>query len=74
MRDPIERWRSIADCIPRRMRQQGLKMAIKTIDQQKHPEARQEAIAFLQPIQQKQTQELSALLGREFPEWNTLFG
>jgi hypothetical protein len=29
---------------------------------------------FLQPIQRKQTEELMALLGREFPEWTTLSG
>jgi Sulfotransferase family len=29
---------------------------------------------FLRPIQREQTRELSALLGREFPEWKTLYG
>lgn len=29
---------------------------------------------FLRPIQLEQTRELSALLGREFPEWKTLYG
>jgi hypothetical protein len=67
-------WQAIADCLPHRIRQQGLKMAIKTVDQREHPQDREEAIAFLRPIQQTQTQELSSLLGRGFPEWTTLFG
>lgn len=29
-------------------------------------------IKYLQPIQQKQTEELTQLLGRDFPEWGTL--
>jgi hypothetical protein len=30
------------------------------------------AVAFLLPVQQRQTEELSAMLGRDFPEWVTL--
>lgn len=33
-----------------------------------------EAIEFLRPIQRRQTEELSQVLGREFPEWKTLNG
>jgi hypothetical protein len=33
-----------------------------------------DAIAFLRPIQCRQTEELAQLLGREFPEWTTLKG
>ena len=40
----------------------------------KNDEYRDETIAFLRPIMQKQVQELSELLGREFPEWKTLYG
>jgi hypothetical protein len=32
------------------------------------------AIAFLRPIQYRQTEELAQLLGRDFPEWTTLKG
>jgi hypothetical protein len=32
------------------------------------------AVAFLQSAQQPQTVELSAVLGRDFPEWMTLWG
>lgn len=33
-----------------------------------------EAVAFLRPIQRRQTEELALLLGRDFPEWTTLNG
>jgi len=33
-----------------------------------------DAIEFLRPIQLRQTEELTRLLGREFPEWTTLYG
>ena len=33
-----------------------------------------EAVAFLRPEQRRQTDELSRLLGRSFPEWTTLYG
>ena len=31
-----------------------------------------EVVQYLRPLQQKQTQELTHLLGRDFPEWKTL--
>lgn len=33
-----------------------------------------DAVAFLRPIQYRQTEELAQLLGRDFPEWTTLKG
>jgi hypothetical protein len=33
-----------------------------------------DAIRFLQPLQRRQTEELTQLLGRDFPEWTTLHG
>ena len=33
-----------------------------------------EVLRFLRPIQRTQTEELARLLGREFPEWTTLYG
>jgi hypothetical protein len=33
-----------------------------------------EAVAFLQPLQLRQTEELAQLLGCSFPEWTTLYG
>ena len=33
-----------------------------------------EAVAFLRPEQQRQTDELARLLGCSFPEWPTLYG
>jgi hypothetical protein len=67
-------WSAIADLLPRGIRQQGLNLAVKKVNQQEHGQDREAAIDFLRPIQQKQTQELSTLLGRDFPEWKTLWG
>jgi len=33
-----------------------------------------EVVQYLRPFQRKQTQELTQLTGREFPEWTTLNG
>ena len=33
-----------------------------------------ETVDYLRPIQRRQTEALSKLLGREFPEWTTLYG
>jgi hypothetical protein len=33
-----------------------------------------EVVQYLRPLQRKQTQELTQLTGREFPEWTTLNG
>jgi Sulfotransferase family len=33
-----------------------------------------DAIGFLRPIQRRQTEELARMLGRDFPEWTTLYG
>jgi hypothetical protein len=33
-----------------------------------------EVVSFLRPIQRVQTAELARRLGREFPEWTTLYG
>jgi len=35
---------------------------------------REETITLLRPIMQKQAQDLSEMLGRDFPEWKTLYG
>ena len=41
---------------------------------EKNDEYREETIAFLRPIMQQQVQELSELVGKDFPEWKTLYG
>jgi hypothetical protein len=33
-----------------------------------------EVAQYLRPLQQMRTKELTNLLGREFPEWTTLYG
>ena len=41
---------------------------------EKNDQDRDETIALLRPIMLEQVKELSVLLGREFPEWTTLYG
>ena len=61
----------IAPRLPAGMRRLGVKLAVHKI---RTAEVPTDAIkAYLRPIQQPQTEELSKLLGREFPQWTTLF-
>jgi len=56
---------------------QGLRAVAKRITSEtvhRHAVDRSAAIAFLRHVQQPQTAELSAILGRDFPEWTTLRG
>ncbi len=63
-------WEKLGPRIPRRVRTVGRALARKPVDP---TEARKdEAVRFLRPIQREQTRELTALCGREFPEWRTL--
>jgi hypothetical protein len=41
---------------------------------EKNKDQREETIRLLRPIMQPQVQALSELLGRDFPEWTTLYG
>lgn len=57
--------------IPGGMRRLGVKLAVREI---RTAEVPVDAVkAYLRPIQRPQTEELSRLLGREFPQWTTLF-
>src|SRR5450631_423733 len=66
--------RSIIPRLPpliRRWGQKGIRLARRQID----PSAidTSDVIAFLRPIQTTQTEELVQLVGRDFPEWMTLY-
>jgi hypothetical protein len=65
---------AIADRLPKSIRHQGKKMGVREIDRADSHDKRPKVIEYLRPIQQQQTLELQALLGREFPEWKTLWG
>ena len=65
-------WKSIKSLVPRPIRLIGRKISEKRIDRESV--SVDKAIEFLRPIQLEQTQALSKLLNRSFPEWTTLNG
>jgi hypothetical protein len=58
--------------LPKRVRRLGHRLAEREVLRASTPVA--EVYAFLRPIQRKQTEHLSDLMGRSFPEWRTLYG
>ena len=65
-------WRVVEPLVPHALRRVGRQLATKRIDRGSQPVT--ETAEFLKPIQLEQTRELSTLLGRQFPEWETLSG
>jgi Sulfotransferase family len=65
-------WNTIGPAIPRFVRRFGRKLLEKRID--RTAVATEPVEKFLRPRQLKETQELSQMIGREFPEWRTLYG
>lgn len=56
--------------IPEPVRQHGARLSSRQINRR---DVRIEAVVrSLQPLQRRQTEELSQLIGREFPKWKTL--
>src|SRR5579863_799064 len=62
----------IAPFVPATVRKWGTKRAVRPVKPADVPT--NEVTSFLRPRQQRETEELSALLNRSFPEWKTLFG
>jgi len=62
----------VAPYVPRAVRKLGSKFAARSVKPAEVPLA--EVRAYLRPYQQCQTEELSKLLNRPFPQWKTLFG
>jgi hypothetical protein len=58
--------------LPRAIRERAARAA--TIPVQRHDVDTSDARAYLRPIQRLQTEALSRLIGRSFPEWTTLYG
>ena len=67
-------WLLLKKLVPARtpLRARLKKMLSRPVD--KNEGDRAETIALLKPIMQKQAQELSEMLGRDFHEWKTLYG
>jgi hypothetical protein len=64
--------RMLTPYLPQAIRQLGLRLATRQVQRRAVPVA--EVVDFLRPIQQRQTEELTRLIGRAFPEWTTLHG
>jgi hypothetical protein len=62
--------RALIDQTPAWPRRIGVRMVTRGINRQSVDTS--EIVQYLRPRQQKQTEELMRLLGREFPEWATL--
>ena len=63
--------RSVIPRLPHSVRQIGLRLSTKPIERQAIETAK--VVEFLRPVQREQTNELARLVGREFPEWRTLY-
>lgn len=64
--------RVITPLIPRVVRRAAKR--VTTVRRHRLSADTEAVIRFLRPIQRQQTQELTAMLGRAFPEWTTLYG
>jgi len=63
-------WNATGALVPARVRSVLKRAAVKTADTS---EVSTDAVErWLRPIQQEEVQQLSTMLGREFPEWKTL--
>jgi hypothetical protein len=58
--------------LPQPVRRLGLRLTTRQV--RRRAVAVSEVVAFLRPIQRRQTEQLERLLGRRFPEWTTLYG
>lgn len=64
-------WRAVSPMIPKPVRVMVRKMTRRVIDRRSIDTTR--VVEYLRPIQLAETQQLTDLLGREFPEWKTLY-
>jgi Sulfotransferase family len=62
--------RTVVPQLPVLIRQVGQRLSTSAVNRRLVHAS--EVIKYLQPIQRKQTDELTQLLGRDFPEWSTL--
>jgi hypothetical protein len=64
-------WGALGPQIPKKIRAFGSRFSERSVDRQQVDTT--EVVEFLRPLQQEETRELVELLGREFPEWQTLY-
>jgi hypothetical protein len=65
-------FRLLTACLPLGLRNRAVRLATRQV--QRRSVDTSEVTAFLRPIQRLQTEALVRLVGREFPEWVTLYG
>lgn len=65
-------WDLIAPLVPQDIRSLGVRLSVKNVDRSEVNQA--QAIDYLRPIQQKQTEELKALINLDISQWKTLYG
>lgn len=72
LRDKGRFLRVAIDRAPDSVRRLAVRMVTRKIDRSRVDTSK--VTEYLRPLQQAQTKELTKLLGREFPEWLTLYG
>jgi hypothetical protein len=65
-------WQAAKRVIPPALRQQAIRVLSRPVP--RDTKRLQATIEYLRPIQREQTVELAEMLGRQFPEWTTLYG
>jgi Sulfotransferase domain len=65
-------WQTLKTILPISLRRRLKRLLARPVV--KNEDDREETVALLRPIMQGQVQELSALLGKQFPEWKTVNG
>ena len=65
-------WERVGPMVPSRIRKLGVAMTERPVTRAKVDMS--EVIEYLRPLQRRQTKVLIELLGREFPEWTSLYG
>lgn len=65
-------WDRVGGYVPPALRRVGVEMVEKKVDRSQVDMT--PVIKYLQSLQRPQVEELTRLVGREFPEWKTLYG
>jgi Sulfotransferase family len=63
--------KAVLEHSPTFVRRAGLRLVTRRIDRTAVDTS--EVVQYLRPLQQRQTEDLAKLLGRQFPEWTTLY-
>jgi hypothetical protein len=64
-------FRFLTPYLPSGLRARAVRLATRQVDRRASDVSK--VVEFLRPIQLRQTEALTRLVGREFPEWSTLY-